>query len=253
MGKITKLMSAALALSVIGQALPSQPPVTAAEESFFFGDMNGDSRLTGADLILMRQAFEDSSLLTELTSVISDLDADGALDGDDLRLMQDFLLGKDPDFPAGEAYTPAQEKPYNGRKTLTTGRFVEKLDRGTYAVSAGGSVFVSWRLLADDEPDIGFNLYRTTGTQTVKLNDAPLTGGTNFTDTTADQSKDNTYFVTTVYNGVETPTDGDFTLKAGSSIYTKGNNGAAQVIPIKPGGTIHFVWVGDFNSDGAYD
>lgn len=56
-----------------------------------------------------------------------------------------------------------------------------------------------------------------------------------------------------VTGGTETATDGSFTLKAGGSIFTKGNAGAAQVIPIKEGGTIHFVWVGDFNGDGAYD
>ncbi|MCM1226780.1 MAG: hypothetical protein NC320_05055 [Clostridium sp.] len=31
------------------------------------------------------------------------------------------------------------------------------------------------------------------------------------------------------------------------------NSGAYITVPIKDGGTIHFVWVGDFNGDGAYD
>ena len=84
---------------------------------------------------------------------------------------------------------------------------------------------------------------RTTDGTTTKLNASPITGGTNYTDTTADQTKDNTYFVKMVTGGAETATDGSFTLKAGGSIFTKGNAGAAQVIPIKEGGTIHFVWV----------
>ncbi|MCH5187205.1 MAG: discoidin domain-containing protein [Oscillospiraceae bacterium] len=125
-------------------------------------------------------------------------------------------------------------------------RKMEYLDRGVVAVSTGSSVFVSWRLLATDDPDVGFNVYRTTDSVTKKLNSAPLYGGTNFTDTTADLSKDNSYFVKTVLNGVERDTDGEYTIEKGA---------AAQciIIPIKQGGTIHFVWVGDFNGDGKYD
>ena len=104
---------------------------------------------------------------------------------------------------------------------------------GVYAVNAGNAVFVSWRSLEEDPAGCAFNLYRTTEGTTTKLNASPITGGTNYTDTTADQTKDNTYFVKMVTGGTETATDGSFTLKEG--------------------GSIHFVWVGDFNGDGAYD
>lgn len=104
---------------------------------------------------------------------------------------------------------------------------------GVYAVNAGNAVFVSWRSLEEDPAGCAFNLYRTTEGTTTKLNASPITGGTNYTDTTADQTKDNTYFVKMVTGGTETATDGSFTLKEG--------------------GAIHFVWVGDFNGDGAYD
>lgn len=130
---------------------------------------------------------------------------------------------------------------------------MEYLNRGVYAVNAGGSVFISWRSLEEDPIGCGFNVYRWTDGETVKLNDTPIYGGTNFTDTTADMTKDNSYYVTMVVNGKEEYTDGEFVLKAGGSVYTKGNAGAAQVIPIKSGGTIHFVWVGDYDGDGAYD
>lgn len=104
---------------------------------------------------------------------------------------------------------------------------------GVYAVNTGNAVFVSWRSLEEDPAGCAFNLYRTTDGTTTKLNASPITGGTNYTDTTADQTKDNTYFVKMVTGGTETATDGSFTLKEG--------------------GSIHFVWVGDFNGDGAYD
>ena len=256
MSKLKKCLPPALAAALIIQAFPSLPAsesVNAAEGSYLYGDMDGDEILSSFDLVLLRQAAADGTRLSDITKVTSDLNADGKLDSADLTLLQDHLLGKKVKFPAGVWYTPSEEQPYNGQRVLTGSRMYEYLDRGTYAVNAGNSAFVSWRLLASDEPDVGFNVYRTTDGVAVKLNDEPVTGGTNYTDTTADLTKDNTYYVTTVYNGVETPTDGDYTLKAGDSIFTKGNNGAAKVIPIHEGGTIHFVWVGDFNGDGAYD
>jgi rhamnogalacturonan endolyase len=73
-------------------------------------------------------------------------------------------------------------------------RVMEKLGRGIIAVrAAGNTVFVSWRLLGLDAPNLGFNLYRSTnGAAPVKLNAAPLTGATSHTDTTADLSAANT-------------------------------------------------------------
>ena len=82
---------------------------------------------------------------------------------------------------------------------------VEHLGRGLVATQqSDGKVFLSWRLLADDPADIAFNVYRTTeppaGAKpidfgifastpdtpagTVKLNAAPLTDVTWFSDST---------------------------------------------------------------------
>ena len=252
-----KCVSAALTVPLLFQASSSftatKTVIAAAQKTYLYGDMDGDEMLSVFDMVLLRKAAIDSSKLNDITKVISDLNADGKMDVEDLQLLQDYLLGKKVTFPAGIWYTPISEEVYNGQKTLTGSRLYEYLDRGTYAVSTGNAVFVSWRMLAQDELDISFNLYRRTDGKTVKLNKEPITGGTNFIDKTADLSKDNTYYVTTVYNDVETPTDGEFTLKPGASVYTKNNAGAAQIIPINPGGMIHFVWVGDFNQDGAYD
>ena len=241
--------SVLLAAAMLGSAV--QIPVSAAVQ-YLMGDLNFDGRLNAADLTLMKRVLLNGGT-DDLQSAVFDLNADRQNTVADAVLMQKYLITEIKEFPGGVWYIPQTEQPYNGIRTLTGSRMYEFLDRGTYAVNAGSSVFVSWRLLASDETDIGFNVYRTAGGVTTKLNADVLTGGTNFTDTTADLTKDNTYFVTTVYNGVETPTDGDYTLKAGESIWTKGNNGAAKIIPIKEGGTIHFVWVGDFNGDGAYD
>lgn len=71
------------------------------------------------------------------------------------------------------------------------------------AVSTGEDAFLSWRSPATDTRDLACNVYRTTGGETVKLNKEPLTGGTNFTGTTADLTKKNTYFIRSVQDGVE--------------------------------------------------
>ena len=246
---------AVLAAAVLGMsAFPGLPAGAADAQTHYYGDLDGNGILDISDLAVMKRGYAAPDSLTEIQRAVFDTNASGGMDAEDILLLQKYLVRQIDGFPAGQVYTPpAPEAVYHGQKTLTSGRFVEKLDRGTYAVSAGNAVFVSWRLLAQDEPEIGFNVYRTTDGQTVQLNAQPLVGGTNFTDTTADLSKDNTYYVTTVWDGMEMPTDGSFTLKAGASVYTKGNNGAAQIIPIREGGTIHFVWVGDFNGDGKYD
>ena len=65
---------------------------------------------------------------------------------------------------------------------VTPGLAVEKLDRGMVALRTGEtSVYLSWRLLADDPAGRVFNVYRSTaGGGAMKLNDAPMSAGTNF-------------------------------------------------------------------------
>ncbi len=57
-------------------------------------------------------------------------------------------------------------------------RQMEYLERGLVAVKSSTGVFLSWRLLGNDDPKIQFNVYRGS----VKLNTTPLTGATNYTD-----------------------------------------------------------------------
>mgnify|MGYP002527483268 CR=1 FL=1 len=53
----------------------------------------------------------------------------------------------------------------------------ERLDRGVVAVrQSDGKVFVSWRILRDDQKGESFDIYRNG----VKLNQAPLTNGGSF-------------------------------------------------------------------------
>ncbi|WP_152547382.1 rhamnogalacturonan lyase family protein, partial [Flavobacterium seoulense] len=57
-------------------------------------------------------------------------------------------------------------------------RPMEFLDRGLVALGIKNGVFLSWRMVGSDNPDVGFNLYKN-GT---KLNTSPITSSTNYVD-----------------------------------------------------------------------
>jgi len=128
-------------------------------------------------------------------------------------------------------------------------RTMERLDRGVVATRIDAkSAFVSWRLFAQDEPSLGFDVYRSTaGGAEVKLNAQPLKGGTNYVDATLDATKENRYWVRTVPATGSGEQSGSWTLKANTVAEP------AYVVPLRAGTTIHFVWVGDLDGDGEYD
>ncbi len=131
-------------------------------------------------------------------------------------------------------------------------RQMENLGRGVVAVRNGSTVFISWRLLALDSKDIGFNVYRSSaGGKEVKINKSVITKGTNYEDKTADLSVSNVYRVQPVINGKEVKDNktagSSFTLEAGKA------DGPYVTVPLKKGGPIRNVWVGDFDGDGEYD
>lgn len=132
-------------------------------------------------------------------------------------------------------------------------RKMENLGRGVVAVrSSSTQVLVSWRLLALDPAGIGFNVYRSAnGGSAVKLNSSPLTGGTNYTDGSANLTVANSYFVRPVIGGVEGAPSGAFNLTA--------NHATEPIvrIPLSPvpgsGYYTKYVWIGDLDGDGEYD
>ncbi|MCC8250444.1 rhamnogalacturonan lyase family protein [Saccharothrix luteola] len=128
-------------------------------------------------------------------------------------------------------------------------RRMESLGRGVVAVrSSSTEVLVSWRLLGLDPSGIGFNVYRSTdGGAEVKLNSSVLTGGTNFTDATANATRANSYRVRPVVNGVEQAPSGAFALAANRAVEP------VVRVPLRAGGAVKFLWVGDLDGDGEYD
>ena len=78
-------------------------------------------------------------------------------------------------------------------------------------------VFVSWRLLETDSVETTFNVYRTTGVTTDRLDAGPLTDATCFVDRNAKPGETVHYFVKAVVDGKEQTASRAFELTAGSS------------------------------------
>ncbi len=64
-------------------------------------------------------------------------------------------------------------------QAATGKRQMENLDRGLVAVKTSNGVFLSWRLLGDEDKQMQFNVYRD---NKVLVNKQPITGATNLTD-----------------------------------------------------------------------
>ena len=92
------------------------------------------------------------------------------------------LAGCGVQAPLASATAPAAPSTTGSGGTLMlNGRQLERLDRGVVAVPAqGGGTLVSWRLLADDPAGTAFAVYR----DGQRITPQPLTGATNFVDTT---------------------------------------------------------------------
>ena len=125
---------------------------------------------------------------------------------------------------------------------------MEFLNRGVYAINQGnGKVFISWRLLGTEPDGLAFNLYRTTGNKTIKLNKQPLIRETSFTDETPDTNKINSYTVRSIEKGKEQKADKGFTLKPHSLTYL------SIVLQTAAGYAPNDASVGDMDGDGEYE
>jgi rhamnogalacturonan endolyase len=134
----------------------------------------------------------------------------------------------------------------------SSARTTENLDRGLISLRTAKGNFLSWRLLADDPAGVAFNVYRGS----VKINTAPITAGTNYTDTGAPAGA--AYSVRPVVGGAEVAT-----LAAAEP--TAGLLAAYQDVPIQiPGGgttpdgvsytySANDASVGDLDGDGQYE
>ncbi|MCU7551195.1 rhamnogalacturonan lyase [Chitinophagaceae bacterium LB-8] len=138
-------------------------------------------------------------------------------------------------------------------------RLMENLSRGLIAVRQdNGKVYVGWRLLASEPGETAFDLYRSANGNTVKLNNKPITNNTNFIDSSANLSLENSYFVKPIVKNKEQAKSNAFIVKA---------NAPAQQylsVPIQPPPagevtgskytyTANDASVGDLDGDGEYE
>lgn len=130
-------------------------------------------------------------------------------------------------------------------------RQMENLGRGVVAMrKSADSVFVSWRMLGTDPTDIGFNLYRKTGSaEPVKLNNTLITKNTNYTDVKPDFTQENDYFVKPVLGGKELGASKPWVLAANAPVRQYVN----IALKTPAGYTPNDVSPGDLDGDGEYE
>ncbi len=131
----------------------------------------------------------------------------------------------------------------------------EKFDRTMIALrTSDTSVYLGWRLLADDPAGRVFNVYRSTaGGAPVKLNAGPMADGTNFTDTTAKLDQTNAWWITAVAlpRGAQ-PVEGEIMGR----VELPANPPVQAYVSIKlkdPTTTFQKIAFADLNGDGKLD
>ena len=122
-------------------------------------------------------------------------------------------------------------------------RVEEKLNRGFIAIYADGKVYLGWRMLKSDAPDISFNLYRTeNGKNKIRLNKQPLQKTTDFVDANPENEKNITYLLENNRGEVLAETNP-----------VKVENNLLKTIEFNGDYTPDRIAVGDLNGDGEYD
>ncbi|WP_437920485.1 gliding motility-associated C-terminal domain-containing protein [Sphingobacterium sp. LRF_L2] len=158
-------------------------------------------------------------------------------------VIQRYHMTVDMTEPEEEEEEPGPDE------VVTTPKQIEALDRGIVAVRGGSDyVLVSWRLLANESMDLGFNVYR----DGIKLNAEPITNSTNYKDVTTENGK---YVVVPVVGEEE----GESSYAA--EVWTQGFLSIPLQMPptgVSKNGTAYThtandLSVGDLDGDGQYE
>lgn len=140
---------------------------------------------------------------------------------------------------------------------LLAQRRMEHLDRGLVCIiKPEGKVFLSWRLLATDPPDITFNIYRAASDgKWIRRNSEPIAESTCFQDTEphnrdVDAAETHEWIVRPVVNGEELEPSA-----AGSVLSSASDGDAYLAVPLQTpqGYTPNDASVGDLDGDGEYE
>lgn len=158
-----------------------------------------------------------------------------------------FLWAQDPreSYYYYEILNPGHE-PKPLVEGYATNRVVEKLNRGLVAVQGQkeGSVYLSWRLLASDDPEVAFHVYREADGHKKRLTRKALTATCDFLDVSPLPRA--TYWVEAVSKGQKAVSSEKCEvvtadLKNYTSIRLQGGDKAGKVA------------LADLNGDGIYD
>lgn len=130
-------------------------------------------------------------------------------------------------------------------------RVVERPDRGLTVQAARDTsgVYLSWRMLSDDHPDVGFNVYRRTEGRTELLNRKPVTKTTDYLDPAAPDGAVSEYWIEPCYNLRTGPACEP--VAAVPEVLREGPR--YRSVKIRDGETPGKIAVADLNGDGRYD
>ncbi|MBN1999947.1 silent information regulator protein Sir2 [candidate division KSB1 bacterium] len=126
----------------------------------------------------------------------------------------------------------------------------EHIDRGIVALPVQeGQVYVGWRLLKSDPPNVSFNVFRRDiGFDAYeKVNQHPVDNSTNFIDLDAAPGHGFNYKITTLIDDVEKDSPGE------AYVFTLSGNLPWYSIKLKDKVELKRVGIGDIDGDGAYD
>jgi rhamnogalacturonan endolyase len=153
--------------------------------------------------------------------------------------------------PRERAYSYEILEPSHESKPLVDGfatkRITEQLNRGLSASLSvdGKGVYLSWRLLTDDNPQIAFHVYREANGKSRRLTNKPVTATCDFIDISP-VTGNATYWVETISKGVKPVSSNKIEVTLDkltnyTSIKLKGNEKAGKIA------------LADLNGDGTYD
>ena len=105
--KIYKALSAVIAFSMLLQGTVFS--VNAEDIQHYYGDIDNDQKITVIDLALLKREASHAENLTPEQFTTADLNQDGAVNVQDVQLLQDYLLKRISGFPVGISFTETSE------------------------------------------------------------------------------------------------------------------------------------------------
>lgn len=164
-------------------------------------------------------------------------------------------------YPSGPEYVAKVLGPHPAVQGFARERVEARLDRGVVALRTPQGVYVGWRLLKNDPPDIVFDVFRRIGNEpAVKVNAAPIWQTTDFLDLTVQKTVRPDYTVHQLEPSAgflrkSSPRSRKGRLVVTGFAGTTDSDGSTPYVSIKLDGDYKFTKIGiaDLDGDGRYD